>query len=78
MISVLSAVAENMRQFIAAWESGEHAESLVFQVFNIGGLNLLEIVADEGNVSVEQTYYVFQDNRLTQTAHSEFQADYCE
>ena len=43
--------AENMCPFIDSLESGEHVEVLILQVFNIGGLNLLEIVADEGNVS---------------------------
>ncbi|MCR5488428.1 MAG: DUF6070 family protein [Lachnospiraceae bacterium] len=70
--------AEKMRQFITAWESGEHTEALVFQVFNNGGLNLLEIVADEGNVRVERTYFTFQDDHLSKTVHSEFEADHCE
>ena len=70
--------AENMCPFIDSLESGEHVEVLILQVFNIGGLNLLEIVADEGNVSVERTYFKFQDDHLSKTVHSEFEADYCE
>ena len=69
--------AEKMRQFIDSLESGENAKVLVHQVFYSGGLNLLEIVADKGNVSVKRTYYTFQDNCLSNTVNCEFEADYC-
>ena len=70
--------ADHMMQFISARESGDHAGISVLQVLYFGGLNYIEITTDEGNVSVEQTYYAFQDDRLTKTTHSEFVADYCE
>ncbi len=69
--------AENLRQFIAAWKSGEHAKVSVLRIFYNGALNILEITTDEGNVSVKETYYTFQDNHLSKTVHSEFGADYC-
>ena len=70
--------AENLRQFIAAWKSGEHVKTSVLRVFYNGVLNILEIATDEGNVCVKETYYTFQDNQLSKTSHSEFAADYCE
>ncbi len=70
--------ADDMMQFISSRESAEHAKILVLQVYYEGGLNCIDITTDDGNVSVEQTYYTFQDDHLTQTAHSEFAADYCE
>ncbi len=70
--------AENMRPFLDSLESGEPAKVLILQVLYSGGLNLLEIVTDEGNVSVEQTYYAFQDDHLTKTMRCEFTADHCE
>ena len=70
--------AAHMMQFISAKESGDHAGISVLQVFYTAGLNDIDITTDEGNVSVEQTYYAFKDDQLTQTRHSEFVADYCE
>lgn len=70
--------ADHMRQFISSRESGEHAGITVLQVYYTGGLNYIELTADEGKVSVNKSYYSFQDDRLTQTTHGEFEADYCE
>jgi hypothetical protein len=69
--------ADYLKRFLSSKEYGEHAGILVLQVFYIG-LNYIEITTDEGNVSVEQTYYMFHDDQLTKTGHSEFVADYCE
>ena len=70
--------AENMHPFVDSLKTGEHAGVFVLQVIYSGGLNAFEITTDEGNVNVEQTYYAFQDNKLIQTTHSEYVADYCE
>ena len=70
--------AENMHPFVDSLKTGEHAGVFVLQVIYSRGLNAFEITTDEGNVNVEQTYYAFQDNKLIQTTHSEYVADYCE
>lgn len=70
--------AENMRPFIASLKSGEQAGVTVLRVFYTGVLDILELTADKGNVSVEQTFYKFQDNHLSKTVHGEFTADFCE
>ncbi|MDO4189608.1 MAG: DUF6070 family protein [Lachnospiraceae bacterium] len=70
--------ADEMKQFISIQESGKQAEICVFQIFYSGGVNILSINADEGNINIIQQYYAFQDGHLVEGAKSEFEATYFE
>lgn len=69
---------DSVKGFIKSKESGEHDNICVLQINYHAGINVLELITDEGKVSVIQTYYSFQDGEFTETVSVEFEADYFE
>ena len=55
-----------LKGFIKSKESGEHDNICVLQINYHAGINVLELITDEGKVSVIQTYYSFQDGEFTE------------
>ena len=69
---------DSVKGFIKSKESGEHDNICVLQINYLAGINVLELITDEGKVSVIQTYYSFQDGEFTETVSVEFEAAYFE
>ncbi|SEP59710.1 hypothetical protein SAMN02910369_00234, partial [Lachnospiraceae bacterium NE2001] len=69
---------DSVKGFIKSKESGEHDNICVLQINYHAGINVLELITDEGKVSVIQTYYSFQDGEFTEAVSVEFEADYFE